>query len=124
MDLRMILYCAAIQSLPTSEAGHTMGTPPLSSSEHMDVKYIAHLARIHLTEEEVASFQSQLDDVLAYVDQLKALDVSDIEPTAHAIPVRNVLRDDEVRPSLDHATVMRNAPSEVQGQFKVPRIVE
>jgi len=101
-----------------------MSTTPQSSSEHMDVEYIAHLARIHLTEEEITSFQSQLDDVLAYVDQLKELDVSDIEPTAHAIPVQNVMRDDEVRPSLDHDTVMRNAPSEVQGQFKVPRIVE
>ena len=101
-----------------------MGTTPTSSSEHLDVKYIAHLARIHLTVEEIASFQSQLDGILVYVDQLKELDVSDIEPTAHAIPVQNVLRDDVVRPSLDHDVVMQNAPSEVQGQFKVPKIVE
>lgn len=90
----------------------------------MDVRYVAHLARLHLTDEEVSTFQGQLDDVLAYVHQLKELDVEGIEPTAHAIPVQNVLREDEVRESLDHDLVMGNAPAVHGDEFKVPKIVE
>jgi aspartyl-tRNA(Asn)/glutamyl-tRNA(Gln) amidotransferase subunit C len=90
----------------------------------MDVRYVAHLARLHLTDQEVDTFQGQLDDILAYVNQLKELDVEGIEPTAHAIPVQNVLRDDEVRQSLDHEVVMGNAPAVFGDEFKVPKIVE
>jgi aspartyl-tRNA(Asn)/glutamyl-tRNA(Gln) amidotransferase subunit C len=95
-----------------------------ASSEHIDVEYVAHLARVYLTPEEVGKFQSQLDDILAYVDSIKALDVEGIEPTAHAIPIQNVMREDEVRPSLDHERVMQNAPAVYQGQFEVPPIIE
>ena len=95
-----------------------------ASSEHIDVEYVAHLARVHLTPDEVGEFQSQLDDILAYVDSIKTLDVEGIEPTAHAIPMQNVMREDEVRPSLDHEQVMKNAPAVYQGQFEVPPIIE
>lgn len=90
----------------------------------MDVRDVAHLARLHLTDEEVETFQGQLDDILAYVHQLKELDVDGIEPTAHAIPVQNVYREDEIRESLDHDVVMGNAPAVFGDEFKVPKIVE
>ena len=71
------------------------------SSPNLDVRDVARLARIELTDEEAATFQSQLGRVLEYVEQLNALDVSSVEPTAHANPVFNVLRADEARPGLE-----------------------
>lgn len=94
------------------------------AKDGMDVSYVAHLARINLTEEETELFQGQLDQVLHYVEQLDELDVSDVEPTAHAIPVYNVLRADEVGPSLAHADVMANAPAESQEHISVPKIID
>jgi aspartyl-tRNA(Asn)/glutamyl-tRNA(Gln) amidotransferase subunit C len=90
----------------------------------MDVSYIANLARIHLTDEETKLFQGQLDQVLTYVEQLGELDVSNVEPTAHAMPLVNVLRDDTPRASLDNETVTANAPAARDGQILVPKINE
>ncbi len=92
--------------------------------EGMDVGYVAHLARIDLTEEETTLFQGQLDQVLHYVEQLDELDVDGVEPTAHAFPVFNVLRKDEVGTSLDHAAVIANAPSASDGEIRVPKIID
>lgn len=101
-----------------------MQPDPSPSSEHIDVRYVAHLARLRLNDEEIAEFQAQLGDILAYVDQLKRLDVTDIEPTAHAVPLENVFREDEVRPGLDREAVLANAPAVFQDQFDVPAILE
>lgn len=90
----------------------------------IDVSYVAHLARMHLTDEEKARFQSQLGGILEYVKSLEELDVSGIEPTSHAIPVHNVLRDDVEQPSLDHEKAMANAPEEKKSQFHVPKIID
>ena len=92
--------------------------------EGMDVGYVAKLACIDLTEEEKTLFQGQLDQVLHYVEQLNELDVSDVEPTAHAIPVYNVLRKDEVGQSLNHADIMANAPASSDGHIRVPKIID
>ena len=92
--------------------------------EGMDVGYVAHLARIDLTEEETTLFQGQLDQVLHYVEQLDELDVDGVEPTAHAFPVFNVLRKDEVGTSLDHAAVIANAPAASDGEIRVPKIID
>ncbi|HKI70342.1 MAG TPA: Asp-tRNA(Asn)/Glu-tRNA(Gln) amidotransferase subunit GatC [Verrucomicrobiae bacterium] len=89
-----------------------------------DVKYVAHLARLELTPEEEEKFGAQLGNVLGYIEKLKGLDVSNVEPTAHAVPMVNVTRPDEVRPSLPHETAMRNAPAQANGLFMVPKIVE
>jgi len=94
------------------------------ASAHMDVSYIAHLARIHITEEETRLFQGQLDQVLTYVEQLGELDVSKVEPTAHAMALVNVLRADLPRTSLDHDAVIANAPAARDGQVLVPKILE
>jgi aspartyl-tRNA(Asn)/glutamyl-tRNA(Gln) amidotransferase subunit C len=90
----------------------------------IDVAYVARLARLDLTEEERARFQAQLGDIVGYVRQISRLDVSGIEPTSHAMTVHNVFRDDAVKPGLDPEVVRKNAPAILNGQFKVPRIVE
>lgn len=93
-------------------------------TEGMDVRYVAHLARVYLTDEEAERFQAQLDQILQYVRELNRLDVEGVEPTAHAMPVNNVFRKDETRPCLAHDQAMANAPSQRQGQFLVPKIIE
>jgi aspartyl-tRNA(Asn)/glutamyl-tRNA(Gln) amidotransferase subunit C len=90
----------------------------------IDVKYVAHLARLSLSPEEEQRIGAQLQDVLGYIEKLKEVDVSGVEPTAHAFPLINVVRPDEVRPSLSHDEALRNAPAQANGLFIVPRIVE
>ncbi len=94
------------------------------SADRIDVGYVAHLARLHLTEPEREEFQRQLDRIIGYFQDLKALDVSGVEPTAHAVRIQNVYRRDEVRPGLDPERVFANAPSHAERLFIVPRIVE
>jgi aspartyl-tRNA(Asn)/glutamyl-tRNA(Gln) amidotransferase subunit C len=89
-----------------------------------DVQYVAHLARIALTPDERQKFGAQLAGILGYVEKLNQLDVSGIEPTAHAVPLVNVFRPDEVHPSLPTAEALRNAPASANGLFMVPKIVE
>ena len=90
----------------------------------IDVNYVAHLARIGLTPEETAKFGEQLGQVLGYIEKLREVDVSGIEPTAHAFPLINITRADEVKPSMPHEEALRNAPSKANGLFMVPKIVE
>ncbi len=96
----------------------------MTDENHMDVSYVANLARIELTDEETKLFQGQLDQVLEYVEQLGELDVSNVEPTAHAVPLVNVLRADEPGVSLDNDAVTANAPASRDGQVLVPKINE
>lgn len=93
-------------------------------AQALDVRYVAHLARLHLTDEEVETFQPQMEQIVGYVQQIDELDVDGVEPTSHAVAVTNVLRKDISRPGLDHERVMANAPSEKNGLFAVPKIVE
>jgi aspartyl-tRNA(Asn)/glutamyl-tRNA(Gln) amidotransferase subunit C len=90
----------------------------------LDVKYVAHLARIALSPEEEQKFGAQLGSILEYVEKLKKLDVTDVQPTAHAVPLTNVVRPDETRPSLSNDEALRNAPAKANGLFLVPKIVE
>lgn len=90
----------------------------------MDVQYVAHLARLELTPEEQARFGSQLGEILAYFEQLKQVDITGVEPLAHAMPLVNVTRPDTVRESLPHDEALRNAPAPAGGLFAVPKIVE
>ena len=89
-----------------------------------DISYVAHLARMHLTDAEKQKISAQLKDILAYVAKLNELDVSHVEPTAHANPLTNVLRKDEVRPCIDRDKVLKNAPEQARDLFIVPKIVE
>ena len=90
----------------------------------IDVKYVAHLARISLTPDEEQKIGAQLGNILGYIEKLKELDVSQVEPTAHAVPLVNVTRPDETRPSLPTEEALRNAPASANGLFLVPKIVE
>jgi aspartyl-tRNA(Asn)/glutamyl-tRNA(Gln) amidotransferase subunit C len=89
-----------------------------------DIKYVAHLARIALAPDEEKKLAAQLGNILNYVEKLKELDVAGVEPTAHAVPMVNVTRADEIRPSLPHDEALRNAPAQANGLFIVPKIVE
>lgn len=89
-----------------------------------DVKYVAHLARIALAPAEEEKLAAQLGNILGYIEKLKELDVNEVEPTAHAVPLINVFRPDEIRPSLSNEEALRNAPSKANGLFLVPKIVE
>ncbi len=91
---------------------------------NIDIKYVAHLARLSLSAEEEAKMGAQLQNVLSYMDKLKEVDVSGVEPMAHAFPMFNVTRPDEVRPSLPSEEALRNAPAQANGLFIVPKIVE
>jgi aspartyl-tRNA(Asn)/glutamyl-tRNA(Gln) amidotransferase subunit C len=94
------------------------------ASVEINVKYVAHLARITLSPEEEHKMQAQLGQVLGYIEKLKELDVSNIEPTAHANPLLNVVRPDEIRPSLSHEEALKNAPAKANDLFLAPKIVE
>ena len=90
----------------------------------MDVAYVAHLARLRLSEAEQKKISAQLRDILTYIAKLNELNVSNVQPTAHATPLSNVLRKDEARPSIDSAKILKNAPEQTRGLFIVPKIVE
>ena len=87
-----------------------------------DVEHVAKLARLELSEEEKKLFTKQLDDILKYVEQMSEIDTANVEPMASAIPVTNVMRDDEVVYSNTKEELMKNAPDEEDGFFKVPKI--
>ena len=89
-----------------------------------DVLHVARLSRLHLTDEEVERMREQLDAILAYIDKLRELDVEGVEPTAHAVPLVNVMRDDTLVPSLSQEAALANAPDRAQEFFRVPRIIE
>ena len=93
-------------------------------STEIDVKYVAHLARLGLTLDEERKFGAQLGQVLGYIEKLREVDVNAVEPTAHAVPKVNVTRPDEIGPSLPNEEALRNAPAKAGGLFIVPRIVE
>ena len=94
---------------------------PLTPEE---VDHVALLSRLELTEEERELFTRQLSAILDYFQQLRELDTTGVPPTSHAIPMQNVLREDNLKESLAQDDVLANAPQEQQGCFQVPRIIE
>ena len=90
----------------------------------MDLSRVVKLARIELTPEEERRLAPQLSEVLKYIEKLNELDVSGVEPTAHATPLSNVMREDEPRDSLSQEDALRNAPKAANGLFVVPKIGE
>ena len=88
-----------------------------------EVAHVARLARLDLTDEEVALFAEQLAAVLDHAADVGALDIADVPPTAHPLPLANVFRPDEPRPSLDRDEVLAQAPASEDGRFRVPRIL-
>ena len=88
-----------------------------------EVEHVALLARLELTEQEIAEYTGQLNAILDYAAVLEQLDTESVPPTAHAVPLHNVLRSDEVRPSMAQDKVLQNAPDSDEGFFRVPKIV-
>ena len=88
------------------------------------VQHVARLARLALTDEEVATYRKQLASILKYVDQLGELDVKDVEPLAHAGDFTNVFRADKSRPGLPPEEALRNAPEQADSFFIVPRVID
>ena len=89
-----------------------------------EVQNVARLARLHLTDDEAERMREQLDAILAYIDKLRELDVEGVEPTAHAVPLVNVMRDDALAPCLPQEQALANAPDRAHELFRVPRIIE
>ena len=96
----------------------------MASAPEFDIDHVANLARLALTPEEKAAFARQLGDVLTYIEQLKKVAVSHVEPTAHAFPVCNVWADDLPQPGLPVEAALRNAPAQQDNMFVVPIVVE
>jgi aspartyl-tRNA(Asn)/glutamyl-tRNA(Gln) amidotransferase subunit C len=105
---------------PDPEAA-TAERPTITRDE---VAHLAHLARIDLTEAELDHLAPQLSVILESVAAVSAVAVDDIPPTSHAVPLRNVYRTDEVRPSLDPEAALAAAPEVEQQRFSVPRILD
>jgi aspartyl-tRNA(Asn)/glutamyl-tRNA(Gln) amidotransferase subunit C len=93
-------------------------------SDQFDVRYVAQLARLDLSEAEIAKFQDQLGHVLAHVEKLGQLDVTGVEPTAHANQVVNAFRADESRDWFTAHDALANAPRSANGLFVVPKVIE
>jgi len=88
------------------------------------VDHVARLARLALTDDESARMQAELTQILTHAERIQELDLDDVEPTAHSVPLTNVMRPDEVTPSLPQDVALRNAPQREDGRFRVPRIIE
>jgi aspartyl-tRNA(Asn)/glutamyl-tRNA(Gln) amidotransferase subunit C len=96
----------------------------MSESADLNIDHVANLARLALTPGEKAKFAQQLADVLHHIEQLKKVDVSGVEPTAHAAPVFNVWADDVARPGLPVELALKNAPAQRDHMIVVPKVVE
>lgn len=89
-----------------------------------DVEKVAVLARLKLSEKEIEEMTSQLNEILEYFEKLKELDTEGVEPLSHVLPLKNVYREDRVKPSLSQEDLLSNAPEKGHGHFKVPRVIE
>ena len=89
-----------------------------------DVEKVAVLARLKLNEQEIEEMTSQLNEILEYFEKLQELDTEGVEPLSHVLPMKNVYREDKVKPSLSQEEILMNAPEKGHGHFKVPRIIE
>jgi aspartyl-tRNA(Asn)/glutamyl-tRNA(Gln) amidotransferase subunit C len=116
VTLRVLVFCFAF--------GQGLGSTSSMATVEFDVDYVAHLSRISLSREETEKLGPQLSHILDYIEKLKELDVNGVEPTAHAVPIVNVTRADEPRPSLPHDEALLNAPAQASGLFVVPKILE
>jgi aspartyl-tRNA(Asn)/glutamyl-tRNA(Gln) amidotransferase subunit C len=96
-----------------------------NSGERMDIDYVAKLARINLNKQQKKKISRQLGDILAYIEKLKELDVQAVEPLSHVFPLKNIFRQDKVKPSLPVNKVLANAPARGEDKFfSAPRIIE
>ncbi len=95
-----------------------------STLDESTVRHVATLARLDISDDEVALYAEQLSKILHYVEQLNELDTSGVEPTAHPLPVTSVLRDDTVRDSFEPDRALANAPQRKDSFFRVPKVLD
>jgi len=95
-----------------------------SRIDEQQVRHIGMLSRLELTDEEVRLFSEQLSQILAYFEKLQELDTQDVEPTAHALPINNVFREDEPGEPFDPDTALANAPEREANFFRVPKVLD
>ncbi|MBD8069639.1 Asp-tRNA(Asn)/Glu-tRNA(Gln) amidotransferase subunit GatC [Bacillus sp. PS06] len=88
------------------------------------VKHVANLARLAVTEDEAKMFAKQLDDIITFAEQLNELDTENVVPTSHVLPMKNVLREDVSKSGLPVEEVLKNAPDSKDGHIRVPSIIE
>ena len=96
----------------------------MNSASELDIDYVANLARLALTPEEKVRFAVQLGDIMHYVEKLAQVDVTGVEPMAHASPVFNVWEEDVAQPGLAVAQALQNAPEQRDHLIVVPKVVE
>jgi aspartyl-tRNA(Asn)/glutamyl-tRNA(Gln) amidotransferase subunit C len=92
------------------------------SLSEQEVRHVAMLARLALTDDEVGSLQGDLNSILGHIDTIQQLDLESVPPTAHAIPVVNVTRGDAIVPGLSREVALMNAPEQQDGAFLIPQI--
>ncbi|MEM9158897.1 MAG: Asp-tRNA(Asn)/Glu-tRNA(Gln) amidotransferase subunit GatC [Verrucomicrobiota bacterium] len=96
----------------------------MPETPHVDIDYVAKLARIDLSDEEKSKFSGQLESILGYIEKLNELDTDNVEPTAHPHPVENVWQEDLVSSELPVEEALKNAPAQRQNMIVVPKVVE
>ncbi len=89
-----------------------------------DVKYTANLARLELKDKELDILSKHLQDIVDFIDKLKGVDIKEVAPTNHVLPIKNVYREDKVSDSLKTSDALKNAPSKDEKFFKVPKVLE
>jgi aspartyl-tRNA(Asn)/glutamyl-tRNA(Gln) amidotransferase subunit C len=94
------------------------------SAHSIDIHRVAKLARLELTEDEAAHYGAQLVRILDHMDTLARLNLTDVEPTSHALPVYDVVRPDQERPGFSQQQALQNAPKAVLDQFQIPKVIE
>jgi aspartyl-tRNA(Asn)/glutamyl-tRNA(Gln) amidotransferase subunit C len=101
-----------------------MGVDQLSRISIDQVKHVANLARLAITEEEANNFKTQLDEIITYAEQLNEVNTDNIEPTTHVLKMKNVVREDEPKQGLLVEDVLKNAPDSKDGHIRVPSIID
>lgn len=96
----------------------------MSTISKKEVEHVAHLARLELNEKEAETFTKHLDSILSFANKLNELDTEKVEPTSHVLDLKNVTREDTVRPSLPVEEALRNTPDHKENQIKVPSVLE
>jgi aspartyl-tRNA(Asn)/glutamyl-tRNA(Gln) amidotransferase subunit C len=91
---------------------------------NISMEHLSRLARLSLSDEEKALYESQLNGILQYMETLKGLDTADVEATSHVLALDNVTRDDAPRPSLEREEALMNAPDRTEKFYRVPKIIE
>lgn len=91
---------------------------------HEEIQKIALLSRLAIKEDQMDAVGTQLNDILSYMDLISQVDVEGVQPTAHAVTMQNVMRDDVVQPSFTNEQALLNAPEPEDGYFKVPKVIQ